>query len=84
MNHPQTNLAIHTRTVLLPENRVEITLTNLSNLLIGTPLDVLMIIPDAEAKPRQPLLAFLASIPAQQCFKTAEEVDEYLKYERDA
>ncbi|WP_041332897.1 hypothetical protein [Roseiflexus sp. RS-1] len=55
-----------------------------AQLPVGTPVEVIVLLPHAPAGPRRSLLAVLADAPGRLAFQTAEEVDAYLHSERDA
>ncbi len=55
-----------------------------AQLPVGVPVEVIVLLPHAPAMPRRSLLAVLADAPGHLAFQTAEEVDAYLRSERDA
>ena len=72
--------AWHLKTTVLPGGRVEITEPQLPT---GATVDV-FVSPEATTKRRRSALEVLAQAPGQRQFKTAEEVDRYLREERAA
>lgn len=55
-----------------------------AQLPVGAPVEVIVLLPQMPAAPRRSLLAVLADAPGHLAFHTAEEVDAYLRHERDA
>jgi hypothetical protein len=54
-----------------------------AQLPVGAPVEVIILLPQVAALPRQSLLAVLADAPGHLAFQNAEEVDTYLRSERD-
>ncbi len=75
-----TQIAIQLRTVVLPGNRIEITAPDLPE---GRPATVVVLLDKPPAAKRR-LSDVLAGYPGGQLFRSAEEVDAYLRAERDA
>lgn len=55
-----------------------------AQLPVGTPVEIIVLLPQVPATPRRSILAVLADAPGQLAFQSAEEVDAYLRSERDA
>ncbi len=51
---------------------------------VGTPAEVISLLPSAVSVSRRSILDVLAAAPGQLAFQTATEVDDYLRAERDA
>lgn len=68
---------IQRRTTVLPGGKVEITCPELEE---GQTVDV--VVRHSPPSERRSALDILADAPGQRLFKTAQEVDEYLKEER--
>ncbi|MFO0927621.1 MAG: hypothetical protein U0736_11370 [Gemmataceae bacterium] len=75
---PTTSLHFQTR--ILPGHRIELTSPDLPE---GSMATVLVVVPDPDS-PKRSLADILAGYPGGQLFRTAEEVDAYLRAERDA
>jgi hypothetical protein len=73
-----TALQFHTR--VLPGHRIELTAPDLPE---GSQATVFVVLTEAPA-PKRRLSEVLAGYPGGQLFRTAEEVDAYLRAERDA
>lgn len=55
-----------------------------AQLPVGTSVEVIVLLPPANVPPRRSLIDVLADAPGHLAFQTAEEVDAYLRAERDA
>lgn len=55
-----------------------------AQLPVGTPVEVIVLLPHSIPPPRRSILAVLAEAPGHLAFQTADEVDAYLGAERDA
>ena len=55
-----------------------------SQLPIGTPVEVIILLPKAVSVSRRSILDVLAAAPGQLAFQTATDVDNYLRAERDS
>jgi hypothetical protein len=55
-----------------------------AQLPVGTPVEVIILLPQVPLSPRRSILAVLAAAPGHLAFQTAEEVDAYMRAERDA
>ena len=53
-------------------------------LLAGTPVDVIVLVPQAAETARPSILDVLASAPGNLAFRSSADVDTYLAEERDA
>ena len=72
--------AIRLTTHVLPGGRVEV---SDAQLLPGTPVDV-FVVPQVDEASRPTIVDVLAMSPGHLAFQTAEEVDAYVREERDA
>jgi hypothetical protein len=73
--------AVYFKTTILPGGKVEVTHSELPP---GAPVDVIVLLPELPLATRRSALDILAEAPGQQMFKTVEEVDGYLRAERDS
>jgi hypothetical protein len=55
-----------------------------AQLPVGTSVEVIVLLPQSISKAARSILDILAEAPGHLAFKTAEEVDAYLRAERDA
>ncbi len=67
------------KTTILPAGRIEISDPHLPS---GEAVEVIVLIPEALTSSARSALDILAETPGQRLFKTAEEVDAYLRDER--
>jgi len=74
------SLAVHIQTTILPGNRIEIQAPELPE---GRSATVLVLVDDAPSSKRK-LSDILAAYPGGQLFRSAAEVDAFLKEERDS
>jgi len=65
----------------LPGDRIELTDPELP---CGQSVDVFVLLPEGPATARPSAIDVLAQAPGGRLFKTAEEVDTYLREERDS
>lgn len=72
--------ALHLRATVQSGGRVEIVSPELPS---GANVDVIVLLLPALETPRRSALDILAEAPGQRLFKTAEEVDAYIREERD-
>lgn len=70
---------LHLKTTVLPGGRIEIVDQELP---VGESVDV--IVRHAPELPRRSAVDILAEAPGQRVFKTAEEVESYVKEERES
>ena len=75
------SLVIQVKTTVLPGRRIEVGAPELPE---GRGVTVLILVDDEERTPKRKLSAVLASYPGGRLFRTAQEVDNYLRLERDA
>jgi len=73
-------LMFQTQTTILPGHRIEVHAPELPE---GRPATVLVVVEDP-TPPKRRLSEVLAGYPGGQLFRSAEEVDEYLRKEREA
>lgn len=74
--------ALHLKTQVLPDHKIEIQSDNLE---IGDIVDVFVVISEQKSSlKRNSIEDIIKDLPGQEIFKTAQEVDEYLKGERDS
>jgi hypothetical protein len=72
--------AIHFRTTILPGHRIEVTAPELPE---GRTATVFVVLDEATSEKRL-LREVLGDYPGGEVFQTAEQVDAYLKTEREA
>ena len=70
---------LHLKTTVLPGGRIEIVDEDLP---VGESVDV--VVRHAPESPRRSAVDILAEAPGQRVFKTADEVESYLKAERES
>lgn len=70
---------LHLKTTVLPGGRIEIVDADLP---VGESVDV--VVRHAPKSPLRSAIDILAEAPGQRVFKTADEVESYLKAERDS
>ena len=73
-------LAIHVRTKVLPGHRIEIAAPELPE---GRTATVFIVLDEGEGA-RRPLREVLGDYPGGQLFRSAEQVDAYLREERES
>jgi hypothetical protein len=73
-------IAVQVKTTVLPGHRIEIEAPELPE---GQPATVFVVV-DEELPPKRPLKEVLGDYPGGQLFKSAAEVEAYLKAERDS
>ncbi|NCC33523.1 MAG: hypothetical protein EOM24_16130 [Chloroflexia bacterium] len=73
--------ALRLITEVQPGGKIEVVDAQLPD---GVPVEVIVLLPPTPTVPRRSILAVLADAPGHLAFQTAEEVDAYLKRERDA
>jgi hypothetical protein len=74
------SLAVHLRTTILPGHRIEISAPELPE---GRAANVFVLLEEPEVVKR-PLWEVLGDYPGGQVFQSAEQVDAYLKAERES
>ena len=70
---------LHVKTTVLPGGRIEIVNEDLP---VGESVDV--VVRHVSESPRRSAVDILAEAPGQRVFKTAEEIESYLKAERES
>jgi len=73
--------AMHLKTAVLPGGRIEVTDLKLP---VGEWVDVFVLLPHYPATVRRSAIDVLTEAPGHCLFKTADEVDAYIKEERDS
>jgi hypothetical protein len=73
-------LTLQFQTIVLPGSRIEVQSPELPE---GRPATVMIVVED-EPIPRRRLSEVLAGYPGGQLFRSAEEVDAYIRAERDS
>jgi hypothetical protein len=73
--------AIHHKLTVLPGGKIELSDPQLKS---GQSVDVFVVVPEDKTNDALSALDVLASAPGRQVFQTAEEVDRYLRNEREA
>lgn len=74
-------VALRITTKVLPGNKIELELPQAE---IGDDVDVIVILPEKAEPKRRSAVDILNELPGRRLFKTAEEVDKYLKEERES
>ncbi len=72
--------ALHITTKVLPGNKIEIQVPEAK---IGDSVDVFVVLSKKAETKKRSAVDILNELPGRQLFKTAEEVDKYLKEERE-
>jgi hypothetical protein len=76
------NSALHLKTEVLEGNKIEI---KDDNLVVGETVEIFVILPEKQEKSTRNILQTIETIRNHRsCFKTPEEVDQYLRQERDS
>ena len=73
--------ALRMTALVQPGGKIELTDRELPE---GQSVEVIVLLPSASVVPRRSILDVLADAPGQLAFQTADEVDSYLREERDA
>ena len=73
--------ALRMTALVQPGGRIELTDRELPE---GQSVEVIVLLPSASVVPRRSILDVLADAPGHLAFQTADEVDSYLREERDA
>ena len=73
--------ALHRKATVLPGGKIEVIDDALHS---GEEVDVIILFPTSSATVRRSAADILAEAPGQRLFKTAAEVDEYIRKEREA
>lgn len=72
--------ALHLKTQVLPGGKIEIQSNDLD---IGDTVDVFVVSSQKSSVKHNSIEDIIKDLPGQEIFKTAQQVDEYLKGERD-
>lgn len=73
--------AFHITTQVLPGQKIEIQDPDLP---VGETVDVFVVVSEEDKKEPLAILDFIDQLPGQRQFKTAAEVEQYLREERDS
>ncbi len=73
--------ALRMTALVQPGGKIEVTDTDLPE---GQSVEVIVLLPSPPAIPRRSIVEVLAEAPGHLAFQTADEVDAYLREERDA
>ncbi len=73
--------ALRMTALVQPGGKIEVTDTDLPE---GQSVEVIVLLPSPSAVPRRSILDVLAEAPGHLAFQTADEVDAFLREERDA
>ena len=73
--------ALRMTALVQPGGKIEVTDTQLP---AGQAVEVIVLLPSPPSMPRRSILEVLAEAPGHLAFQTADEVDAYLREERDA
>ena len=74
-------IEVHVNTIVLPGGRIEI---SIPKLVAGQRASVVVTVEDQGPVEQRHVIDILAALPGHQVFQNAEEVDAYLREERDA
>ncbi len=72
---------VRAKTIVQPGGRVVVTDPALHT---GKPVEVIILLSDEVHEPQLSMIDVLNSAPGHQLFQTAEEVNQYLREERDS
>ncbi|MBV5261739.1 hypothetical protein FLX56_25335 [Synechococcus moorigangaii CMS01] len=76
------NTALHIKTKVLPGHRIEI---QTEDLHIGDSVDVFLIVNKSESEDKiYSISEILEGLPSNSIFKNAEEIDAYIREERNS
>lgn len=73
--------ALHLKTTVLPGGKIEIMDQELP---AGASVEVIVLLSASSASGRRSAIDILAEAPGQRLFKTAADVEAYLRHEREA
>ena len=73
--------ALRIKTTILSGGRIEISDPHLRS---GETVEIIVLLPESQNTARRSALDILAEAPGQRLFKTAAEVETYLREERDS
>ena len=74
-------IEVHVETVVLPGGRIEL---NVPGLMAGQQATVTITIKDRQIPKKRSIVDILAEIPGHRMFQNADEVDAYIREERDS
>lgn len=72
---------LHLQTKVLEGNKIEI---NTPELEVGVNVDIFVKVSDNRSQKKLSVKDIIKDLPGQQIFKTGEEVDQYLRQERES
>ncbi len=76
------NSTLHLKTKVLEGNKIEI---KDANLVVGETVEIFVVLPEKQEKSTSNILETIETIRNHRsCFKTNEEIDQYLGQERDS
>ena len=75
------NIALQVETRVLPGHRIEV---QAPELVEGQAATVVIVLHEATGKPKRKLSEVLKDYPGGRLFRTADEVDAYIRAERDS
>jgi hypothetical protein len=78
--HAMSN-AIHIQTTILPGGKIEVSAPELPP---GKRANVFVVVEDEEPQEKRPVREILANLSGHRLFQSAEEVDAYIRGERDS
>lgn len=73
--------AMYIKTIVLPGGKIEV---SMPELVEGQHATVFVVVDEDTTPPKRTLSDILRDYPGGQVFKTAEEVDAYIRAERDS
>jgi hypothetical protein len=73
--------ALHIKTTIVEGGKIEISDPQLR---LGDTVEVIVLLPEAQRETKRSALDILAEAPGHGLFKTAEEVDAYIREERNS
>jgi hypothetical protein len=73
--------ALRIKTTILTEGKIEISAPQLRS---GETVEIIVLLPESRDVTRRSALDILAEAPGQRLFKTAAEVDAYIREERNS
>lgn len=73
--------AIHIKTTILPGGKIEVSAPELPP---GKRANIFVVIEDEEPQQKRHALDIIETFPGHRVFQTAEEVDAYIREERDS
>ncbi|MBI3798056.1 MAG: hypothetical protein HY268_13955 [Deltaproteobacteria bacterium] len=73
--------ALHRKITVLPGGKIEVTDQSLPS---GEVVDVIILLPTSSAASHRSAVDILTEAPGHRLFKTVEDVEDYLRKEREA